>query len=106
MSELVDRVLNIAKTAAGLLSIRNSYRRVFCNVDGEKVLIDLRRICPTDPTLGGEVLEDKQIFINIGKRQVLSRILAIINMSEDKINALAKAEAKKEIENGRTNSRW
>lgn len=57
------------------------------------VLAELKRICPTNPTTGaGNPIDERQVFINIGRRQVLNHILGIINMPDEKLNAIAREE--------------
>ena len=73
----------------------NSYKMVF---DGSKaaqiVLTDLARFCPEDPSLNaGSPIDDKRIYINIGRRQTLNHILAIINLTPEQLNAIARREA-------------
>ena len=83
--------------AAQMLRRRTAYRNVFKENDihAHIVLSDLRRFCPTDATYGaGKELNMAQVYINIGRRQVLSRIQAAINMSDERINEIAEAELK------------
>lgn len=74
------------------------YERVFdVNKPEVKVILaDLRKICPNDPTTNaGRPIEDRQVYINIGRLQVLNHILSAINMTSEQINAIAREESKK-----------
>ena len=83
------------KLYAILFRKRLAFREVF---DDKKpavkvVLAELKRICPSNPTSGaGSPLDEKQVFINIGRRQVLNHILGIIHMSDEKLNQIAREE--------------
>lgn len=83
--------------AAQMLRRRTAYRNLFKEDDihAHVVLADLRRFCPTDATYGaGRDINERQVWINIGRRQVLSRIMSAINMSDERINEIAEAELK------------
>lgn len=83
--------------AAFFLRKRTAYKRVFNdkNIDVHVVLTDLRKFCPTDATYKtGSDINEKLVYINIGRRQVLSRIMSMINMSDDRINEIAEMELK------------
>lgn len=97
----------LASKAAQVLRVRTAYRKVLKEDDkySQIVITDLRRFCPTDPTLLGAIKDEKQIFINIGRRQVLSRIQKMLNISDEKINAIAEAELKENY-NGEHPYRW
>lgn len=87
----------VTSIAARVLKRRTAYRNVFKEDDIHAliVLADLRKFCPTDPTYGtGSEINDKQVYINIGRRQVLSRIMAAINLSDERINEIAETEIK------------
>lgn len=86
----------IASKASILLRRRTAYNKVFKDTDiySQIVLTDLRHFCPTDPTMAGAIKDDKDVFINIGRRQVLSRIMSMMNISDEKINEIAAAELK------------
>lgn len=57
------------------------------------VLAELRKFCPTDPThKAGDPIDERKVLINIGKRQVLSEIMRVINMSDDRIQKIAEQE--------------
>ncbi|MBE6421359.1 MAG: hypothetical protein E7027_04420 [Elusimicrobium sp.] len=83
------------KLYAILFRKRLAFREVF---DDKKpavkvVLAELKRICPSNPTSGaGNPLDEKQVFINIGRRQVLNHILGIIHMPDEKLNQIAREE--------------
>ena len=93
-------ITRIASRATQLLRRRTAYTKVFKHENSDQaiysqiVLTDLRRFCPTDPTLAGTVKDQNEVFINIGRRQVLARIMQMINMSDAKINEIAEAELK------------
>lgn len=83
--------------ATQLLRKRTAYRKLFDPTDIHAciVLADLRKFCPTDATYGtGKEINERQVYINIGRRQVLSRIMSAINMSDERINEIAEAEIK------------
>lgn len=100
--------MGIFKTAKQKLSIymfkkRSSFRLVFDDKKPEVkcVLSEIRRFCPSDPARNalnkrGEI-DEKQVLINIGRRQVLSFIMAQINMPDERIEEIVREE----IQNGR-----
>ena len=82
---------------------RSSFRRVFDENKPEVkcVLSEIRRFCPSDPARNavnknGEI-DEKQVLINIGRRQVLSFIMAQINMPDERIEEIVREE----IQNGK-----
>ena len=83
--------------ATQLLRKRTAYRKLFdpTDIHARIVLADLRKFCPTDATYGaGKEINERQVYINIGRRQVLSRIMSAINMPDERINEIAEAEIK------------
>lgn len=75
----------------------HSYQRVFKkdNPDVKAVLCDLGRIAPVDPTSKIAEPYDKnriKLYIMIGRRQVVSHILAKINMTEEELSNIIKQE--------------
>lgn len=74
---------------------RLAFRQVFNDQDPavKVVLAELKKICPSNPTLGaGAPIDERQVFINIGRRQVLGHIMALIYMSDEKLNQIAREE--------------
>lgn len=62
------------------------------------VMAEIRRFCPSDPARNalnkkGEI-DEKQVLINIGRRQVLSFIMAQINMPDERIEEIVREEIK------------
>lgn len=89
-----------------LLRRKRAYVKVFKSDKraGELVLSDLRALCPTDPTKGtGKQINDKKVYINIGKRQILSHIMAMLELTDEDINLMAKHNNLEKI-NGRNES--
>lgn len=87
----------IMSLATQLLRKRTAYRKLFdpTDIHARIVLADLRKFCPTDATYGaGKEINERQVYINIGRRQVLSRIMSAINMPDERINEIAEAEIK------------
>lgn len=57
------------------------------------VLADLAKVCPANPAKGaGNPIDEKKVFINIGRREVLNHITALTNLPDEKLNALAQEE--------------
>ena len=78
-----------------LLRKRIAFRKVFDDKDdaARVVLAELKRICPADPSVGtGNPIDERKVFINIVRRQVLNHILAIIHMPDEKLNQIAREE--------------
>ena len=74
---------------------RLAYKTVFDPAKPEVkiVLADLAKVCPANPARGtGCPIDEKKVFINIGRREVLNHILAMTNLSDEKLNALAQEE--------------
>ena len=74
---------------------RPAYKTVFDPAKPEVkiVLADLAKVCPANPARGaGCPIDEKKVFINIGRREVLNHILAMTNLSDEKLNALAQEE--------------
>ena len=83
------------KLYAILFRKRLAFRDVFNeNKPAAKVVLaELKRICPSNPTTNaGNPIDERQVFINIGRRQVLNHIMGIINMPDEKLNAIAREE--------------
>lgn len=77
------------------------YQRVFKkdNPDVKAVLCDLGRLAPVDPTSKIAEPYDKdriKLYIMIGRRQLLSHILAKINMTEEELSNIIKQEQLKQ----------
>lgn len=82
----------------------HSYQRVFKkdNPDVKAVLCDLGRIAPIDPTTKVAKPFNKnshEVWIYIGRRQVVSHILAKINMTEEELNNILKQEQLQQQQN-------
>lgn len=74
---------------------RLAYQTVFDPTKPEVkiVLADLAKVCPSNPARGtGCPIDEKKVFINIGRREVLNHILAMTNLPDEKLNALAQEE--------------
>lgn len=74
---------------------RASFRAVFDESKPEvrTVMAALRAFCPTDASRNaGAPIDTNQVFINIGKRQVLSYIMAQINMPDERLEQIAREE--------------
>lgn len=74
-----------------------SYKKVFDKNDADvkAVLADLARIAPIDPTLKVAKPYNKnsnEVYIMIGRRQVVSHILGKINMTDEELSAILKRE--------------
>lgn len=87
-----------------LISSVPSYKRVFKkdNPDVKVILCDLARIAPVDPTTKVAKPFNKnsnEVWMYIGRRQVVSYILGKINMTEEELNNLAKQEQLKQQQN-------
>ena len=83
------------KLYAVLFRKRLAFRDVFDETKPavKIVLAELKRICPANPTVGaGNPLDERQVFINIGRRQVLNHILGIIHMPDEKLNQIVREE--------------
>lgn len=74
---------------------RLAYQTVFDPAKPEVkiVLADLAKVCPSNPARGtGYPIDEKKVFINIGRREVLNHILAMVHLPDEKLNALAQEE--------------
>lgn len=74
---------------------RLAYKTVFDPTKPEVkvVLTDLARICPASPAKGaGSPIDERKVFINIGRREVLSHIQGMIGLSDEKLNQVAQEE--------------
>lgn len=74
---------------------RLAYKTVFdpAKLEVKIVLADLAKVCPANPARGtGTPIDEKKVFINIGRREVLNHILAMTNLPDEKLNALAQEE--------------
>lgn len=96
----------IATKATQLFRLRTAYKNIF-NIENrfaQIVLADLRKECPIDPTHNlARPFDEKQLYINIGRRQIFSRILSMLNTSDATIRTLLEREME-EDKNGRRNS--
>ena len=86
------------KLSSYLFRKRSAFRIVFDDKKQEVkcVLSEIRRFCPSDPARNalnkkGEI-DEKQVLINIGRRQVLSFIMAQINMPDERIEEIVREE--------------
>lgn len=88
------KIKNI-KLSGLLFKRRAAFRTVFDDTKPEvkTVLAELRKFCPSDPVrTAGKPVDDRQVYINIGRRQVLSFIAAQINMPDERIEEIAREE--------------
>lgn len=92
------------KVRSRLSTILFKKRCAFRNVFDDKkpavktVLSEIRRFCPSDPARNavnkkGDI-DAKQVFINIGRKQVLSFIMTQINMPDERIEEIVREELK------------
>lgn len=90
-----------------MLRKKRAYANVFKedSIHTQVVLADLRAFCPTDPTLNGSIKNRDQVFVLIGRRQVLSRIQKQLSLSDEEINRIAKTETEVQA-NGGTTENW
>jgi len=66
---------------------RRAYRAVFNGVEGRKVLADLRRFCrASQPT--ADVNNVHTTYLLEGRREVWTRIMAHLNLTEQDISTL------------------
>lgn len=78
-----------------------SYKRVFKKDDADvkTVLIDLGKFAPVDPTRKlTKPYDNNEVYIYIGRRQVLSYLLGKISMTDSELNNLIKQEEAKKQE--------
>ena len=76
-----------------LFKKKRAYANVFDKSKEETkiVLADLRSLCPTDPTKNsGKQINDKKVYINIGRRQILSHIMNMLQLTDEDIMLMAK----------------
>lgn len=76
-----------------LFKKKRAYANVFNKNKPETklVLADLRALCPTDPTKNaGKQINDKKVYINIGRRQILSHIMTMLELTDEDIMLMAK----------------
>lgn len=88
------------KLSTFLFRKRTAFRMVFDENKPEVrlVLSEMRRFCPSDPARNaGNPIDEKQVFINIGRRQMLSYIMAQINIPDERIEEIVREE----INNGK-----
>lgn len=74
---------------------RLAFRTVFDadRPDVKIVLAELKKICPSNPAAGaGSPIDEKVVFINIGLRQVLNHIMALVELPDAKLNEIAREE--------------
>lgn len=72
-----------------------AYKRLFKkgDMDVKTVLADLGRFAPIDPTAKCvKPYRDNEVFIMIGRRQVVDYILGKINMTDSELSNLIKEE--------------
>ena len=91
----MNTLLRFAQIKAERLRMRTHYRRAFGTDDGMIVLRDLVRFC------GGKSdafhsSSDRVTSYNLGKRRVLLRISAYLNMEVDDIDAMIRQERDEE----------
>lgn len=98
-----EKIKNFISRATTLLRLRTGYNRVFDenNLYTQIVLTDLRKFCPTDPTLNGTITNTNMVYTMIGRRQVLSRIQRLLNIPDERINQIAEAELKEKYNDNR-----
>ena len=83
-----------------LFKKRCAFRKVFDDKEPavKLVLSEIRRFCPSDPARNAldkkGNIDAKQVFINIGRKQVLSFIMAQINMPDERIEEIVREELK------------
>lgn len=90
--------------AQRFVSTVRSYKRVFKkeNPDVRAVLADLGRIAPVDPTVKVAKPFNKnsnEVWMYIGRRQVVSHILGKINMKEEELSNIIKQEQLQQQQN-------
>lgn len=95
------RIFSFAKK---FVSKVHSYQRVFQkdNPDVKAVLCDLARLAPIDPTTKVAKPFNKnsnEVWMYIGRRQVVSHILGLINMTEEELNNIVKQEIQQQQNN-------
>ena len=91
--------MGLLSFAQKFVSRVHAYQRVFDknNPDVKAVLCDLGRIAPVDPTSKiSKPYIDNEVFMAIGRRQVVSHILAKINMTEEELSNIIKQEQLKQ----------
>lgn len=91
--------MGIKSWAERFVSRVYSYKNVFKKDDPDvkAVLCDLARIAPVDPTSkSAKPYRDNEVFIMIGRRQVVSHILAKINMTDEELSNILKQEQLKQ----------
>lgn len=91
--------MGVLSFAQRFVSRVHSYQRVFKkdNPDVKAVLSDLGRLAPVDPTSKlAKPYKDNEVYIMIGRRQMLSHILAKINMTEEELSNIIKQEQLKQ----------
>lgn len=94
--------MGLLSFAQKFVSRVHSYQRVFKKDDPDvkAVLCDLARIAPVDPTSKlTKPYRDNEVFMMIGRRQVVSHILAKINMKEEELSNILKQEQLKQQQN-------
>jgi hypothetical protein len=94
--------MGVLTWAQRFVSTVRSYQRIFKkdNPDVKAILCDLGKIAPVDPTSKvAKPYRDNEVFIMIGRRQVVSHILAKINMTEEELNNIIKQDQLKQQQN-------
>ena len=94
--------MGVLSFAQRFVSKVRSYKRVFKkeNPDVKAVLADLGRLAPVDPTTKlTKPFKDNEVWMYIGRRQVVSHILGKINMKEEELNNIIKQEQLQQQQN-------
>ena len=81
--------MGVLSFAQRFVSKVRSYKRVFKkeNPDVKAVLADLGRLAPVDPTTKlTKPFKDNEVWMYIGRRQIVSHILGKINSKKKEIN--------------------
>lgn len=94
--------MGVLSFAQRFVSKVRSYKRVFKkeNPDVRAVLADLGRLAPVDPTTKlAKPFKDNEVYIYIGRRQVVSHILGKINMTEEELSNIIKQEQLQQQQN-------
>lgn len=91
--------MSLLSFAQRFVSRVHAYQRVFKkdNPDVKAVLCDLGKLAPVDPTSKlVKPYRDNEVYIMIGRRQVVSHVLAKINMTEEELSNIIKQEQLKQ----------
>lgn len=88
-------IRKIRSTFERIFRKRLAYQRIFDTHKPEVkiILADLARLCPQNPVNGAGIpIDERQVFIHIGRRQVLSHMLAYIHMTDEQLNKIARED--------------